>query len=76
MKMLRDVTGTQLINPAYVKRIRVTTDADGLMKYIVADVSGMGGVVTLRKVNTWEVVGADAYIKRQLELSEEDMNNG
>ena len=72
--MIRDMTGARLLNPRYIKEISVESDRDGATKMIVAYLRG-GGSATLRKVNIYDVTGADAYIARQLELIEEMMNN-
>ena len=74
MNMIRNTDGTRLLNPRYIREIRITSDEDGVMRYIVAHLQG-GDTVELRKVNTYEMVGAEAYTKRQFELIEEAMSN-
>ena len=40
--MIKDMSGTRMLNPRYIKEIRITRDEDEVMRYIVAYVQGGG----------------------------------
>ena len=72
MIMLRSADGKRSVSSKYIKSMRITSDVDEVMLRIVAYVEGDAPVV-LRQVNTFEVAGAWPYIRRQLELIEEEL---
>ena len=74
MKVIKSQDGKHIWNPKHVRSAWVERSQDGVMLRIRADVQG--GIVTLREVNSYELVGAEDYIARQFEIIEEAMNCG
>lgn len=75
MKVIKSQDGKHIWNPKHVRSAWVERSQDGVMLRIRAEVQG-GRVVTLREVNSYELVGAEDYIARQFEIIEEAMNYG
>ena len=73
MRMIKTQDGKRMFNPRYIRSVWIESDENGVMLRVVAEIQG--GVVILREVNTYETIGAEAYITRQFEQIEEAMSH-
>lgn len=73
--MVRSQDGMRSYSTRYFRSLAMECDRDHVILRLVAENSG-GARIVLKECNTYDIVGAEAYIRRQFEIIEEAMNDG
>lgn len=73
--MVRSQDGMRSYNSRFFRSLAMEWDRDHVILRLVAENSG-GARIVLKEYNTYDIVGAEAYIRRQFEIIEEAMNDG
>ena len=70
--MVRTQDGSRSYSTRHFRSLAMEWDANNVILRLVAETSG-GVRIVLKEANTYDVVGAEAYIRRQFEIIEEAM---